>query len=83
MMAVCKYTSFGYCVEDGRKDPAKLTDDQRLRRIEKVPHFLEFFSYMHFFGSAIVGPSFDFYDFKLFINQKDEMKNIPFFGVIK
>ena len=27
MMAICKFTSFGYCIEDGRKDEKELTAD--------------------------------------------------------
>ncbi|KRX08124.1 hypothetical protein PPERSA_01669 [Pseudocohnilembus persalinus] len=83
MMAVCKFTSFGYCVEDGRKKQSELSQDQNLRKIERLPHFLEFFSYIHFFGSSICGPAFDFYDFRLFINRIGVMGKIPFIGLVK
>lgn len=78
MLSLCKYTSFAWCYADGGKDDAKLTPDQKVRKIKELPSFLEFFSYIHFFGSATVGPMFDFYEFDLFIQQKGVFAKIPF-----
>lgn len=78
MMATAKYTSFAYCVQDGQTfkkndklpEDRKLSEDQILRKIDKIPSFFEYFSYIHFFGSSLCGPSFDFYDYQIFINNE-------------
>lgn len=82
MVNVAKWGSFGYCVEDGKKDPAKLTADQKLRKIDRVPNFFEYFSYMTFFTSSILGPGFDYYDFRLFLSGQDVYGKVPFFKSI-
>ena len=61
----------------------KLTEDQILRKIDKLPNFLEYLSYIHFFGSSLCGPTFEFYDYVLFINQQKEFQQIPLGGCLK
>jgi lysophospholipid acyltransferase len=34
MMDTCKWTSFGWCIADGFKDEAKLSADQKIRKIK-------------------------------------------------
>lgn len=38
---------------------------------------LEYFSYIFFFPSSLVGPLFDFKDYQLFIEKQGPFKNIP------
>lgn len=78
MMSVCKWTSFAWCYTDGGKDESKLSKDQKLRRITNLPNFFEYFSFMSFFGSAVVGPHFDYYEFNIFIKNQDLYSKIPF-----
>ena len=40
------------------------------------PTLLEVFSYIFFYPSCIVGPSFEFSDFRKFINQEAEYKDL-------
>lgn len=78
MMTVCKWTGFAWSYQDGGKDESKLSEDQKMRQLKKLPSFFEYFSYIHFFGSAVCGPNFDYYEFNLFIHNKDSYDNIPF-----
>ncbi|EAR84788.1 membrane-bound O-acyltransferase family MBOAT protein (macronuclear) [Tetrahymena thermophila SB210] len=78
MMTICKWTGFAWCYQDGGKDESKLSVDQKMRQLKKLPSFLEYFSYIHFFGSAICGPNFDYYEFNLFIHKKEHYSKIPF-----
>lgn len=48
-----------------------------------MPSLLETFSYIFYFPSAVVGPSFEFADFRNFINLEGPFKNIPKFLAIK
>jgi len=67
MMSTTKFTSFAFNVADGYKKDSELSSEFKKKKLAKVPNFLEYFSYIHFFGSGIMGPGFDFYDFKQFI----------------
>ncbi|EGR27563.1 mboat family protein, putative [Ichthyophthirius multifiliis] len=78
MMTMCKYTSFAWCYQDGdQKLQDQLSEDQKLRKIEKLPNFFEYFSYIHFFGSAICGPTFDFHEYKIYM-RTSSTKSISF-----
>lgn len=78
MMFTCKFSSFAYCVEDGRQPEENLSSDQLQRRILTIPSFLEYFNYIFFFPGAIVGPAFDFIDWQDFINLRKHYSAIPF-----
>lgn len=77
MTAVCKYISFGFQVSDGYLDASKLTKDQNKRKIEQLPSFWEYFGFIHFFGSCVMGPFFDYYDYRLYVHNKAEFTRIP------
>ncbi|EAR97515.2 membrane-bound O-acyltransferase family MBOAT protein (macronuclear) [Tetrahymena thermophila SB210] len=77
MMNFCKLVSFAFCYSDGFKDEKQLSEDQKERRIQKLPNIFSFFSYINFLGSAIAGPTFDYYEFDNFINLKNGYANIP------
>ncbi|KAL4446431.1 hypothetical protein ABPG74_001172 [Tetrahymena malaccensis] len=77
MMNFCKLVSFAFCYSDGFKNENQLSKDQKERRIQKLPNIFNFFSYINFLGSAIAGPSFDYYEFDNFINLKNGYSNIP------
>ncbi len=48
-----------------------------------MPSLLETFSYMFYYPSAIIGPSFEFSDFRKFIRKEKEYTNIPVSEAIK
>ena len=45
--------------------------------MKECPTLLEVFSYIFYFPSAVVGPSFEFSDYRKFIYTLDEYKNFP------
>ena len=54
-----------------------------MRKIEIIPSYFEYFSYMTFFPTAIIGPGCDYYDFRMFINREGNYKKIPFKKSVK
>ena len=51
--------------------------DQKERRIEKLPNILSYMSYIYFFSGALIGPSFDFIEYRDFIHKRKIYSNIP------
>lgn len=80
MLNVCKFTNFAFNVVDGYKSPERLSAYQNKYKIPVIPSFFEYFSYIYFFGSSIMGPAFEFVDYIDYINKQNEFKNIPFSG---
>jgi len=66
MMMICRYTGFSFCYADGEKDENKLTKQQSELRINDF-NILEYFSYVYFFPASVIGPFYEFNDFKKFI----------------
>lgn len=66
-----------------QKTDPDATMESKKEVITKIPSFFEYFSYIHFFGSAVMGPSFEFSDFNNFIHLQGDYKNIPFFKSLK
>ncbi|KAL4485701.1 hypothetical protein ABPG72_010963 [Tetrahymena utriculariae] len=77
MTNFCKLVSFAFCYSDGFKQENQLSKDQKERRIQKLPNIFSFFSYINFLGSAVAGPTFDYYEYDNFINLKNGYSNIP------
>ena len=42
-----------------------------------MPSYMEYCSYIYFFGSTIYGPTFEFMEYKNFIEKKGKYKEIP------
>jgi len=89
MVATLKYVSIAFCIRDGQKfshsnykDKENLTseelevlNDQKVRAITKVPNLLEYFGYIFFIPSLLVGPYLDYKEYDRFIDRsmfKDE-----------
>ena len=77
MMNTPKYTSFAWNYKDGAEPKEKLSDDQYQRRIEKLPGFWQYFSYIFFYASSLVGPAFDFKEYDDFINLRGDFEKLP------
>jgi len=75
MMNTAKWTAFAFCVSDGMK--TQLSKDQDIRKLTKIPSFLEYFGFIFFFAGSVLGPSYDYYDYDQFISQNAEYKDIP------
>lgn len=67
MVMVMKLTAFCWNVADGQLPDDTLTDFQRERAIKQLPSLLDFAAYVLFFPSLFAGPSFDFVDYKNWI----------------
>lgn len=64
MVMLMKLSAFCWNVHDGRLKQEDLTEYQRDRVIVEMPSFLDFAGYVLFFPSLMAGPSFDFNDYK-------------------
>ncbi|CAG8532052.1 9767_t:CDS:10 [Ambispora gerdemannii] len=69
MILVIKLTTFAFSVYDGQKPIKELTPYQRNKRIVVLPSLLEFLGYVFFFGGFLVGPAFEFMDYRQFITM--------------
>ena len=64
MVLVMKLSAFCWNVHDGRLPQEELTDHQRDRAIQEMPSFLDYAGYVLFFPSLLVGPAFDYNDYR-------------------
>ncbi|QIW98641.1 hypothetical protein AMS68_004159 [Peltaster fructicola] len=64
MVMVMKLSSFCWSVWDGKQDPKELNDWQKDRAIKKLPSPLDFAGFVAFFPSFMVGPAFDYADYR-------------------
>ena len=64
MVLIMRLHAFSWNVHDGRIKPELLTDHQKDRAIHKMPEFLDYAGYVCFFPSLWAGPSFDYNDYK-------------------
>ncbi|KAL8756848.1 MAG: hypothetical protein Q9199_002658 [Rusavskia elegans] len=67
MVLVMKLTGFCWNVYDGRLRQEDLADFQKERALLHLPSLLDFAGYVLFFPSLFAGPSFDFVDYRRWI----------------
>jgi lysophospholipid acyltransferase len=82
MMVMCKFSGFAYAYQDyymhsNNLLTIPLTETQKKYMIENNFSIFEFFSYVYFVSSSIVGPFIEYKDFLNFIYLKEQYKNIP------
>jgi len=79
MMSICKFSSLVFSYEDGSEENIStlINKYHKSKVIVDCPTCLEMFSYIFYYSSAVVGPSFEFSDFRDFINMEKEYKAIP------
>lgn len=70
MVLVIKLTSFAFNVYDGRRPAHELTSYQKLKSVTKMPSILEYLGFIFFFGGFMVGPAFEFMDYRQFTNME-------------
>lgn len=68
MVLVMKLSSFCWNVHDGRLPKEGLSEAQRYAAITEFPSLLDYTAYVLFFPSLFAGPSFDFVDYKRWID---------------
>ncbi|KAL8848683.1 MAG: hypothetical protein Q9221_006293 [Calogaya cf. arnoldii] len=67
MVLVMKLTAFCWNIYDGRLRQEDLADFQKERALLQLPSLLDFAGYVLFFPSLFAGPSFDFVDYRRWI----------------
>ncbi|KAM3147373.1 hypothetical protein pb186bvf_000624 [Paramecium bursaria] len=77
MINCAKWTSFAYCYQDGLKNDEDLIQDQKERKITKLPSYFDYFTYIFFFFGCLAGPVYDYYDYDIFVNRKAVYSSIP------
>lgn len=68
MVLVMKLSSFCWNVHDGRLPREQLSEAQRYAAVMKFPGILDYLGYVLFFPSLFAGPSFEYVDYKRWID---------------
>ncbi|KAI0127502.1 MBOAT, membrane-bound O-acyltransferase family-domain-containing protein [Xylariales sp. AK1849] len=68
MVLVMKLSAFCWNVADGTLPDDQLSDFQKSRRIVNLPSLLDYIGYVLFFPSLMAGPSFDYNEYKGWID---------------
>ncbi|KAI8920321.1 MBOAT, membrane-bound O-acyltransferase family-domain-containing protein [Powellomyces hirtus] len=77
MVLVIKLTSFAWAAHDGTRPDEDLSEDQRKLAIRKMPGLVEYLGYIFFFGGFLVGPAFEFVDYKRFTENQPPFNERP------
>lgn len=67
MVMVMRLTAFCWNVHDGQLLEKDLTEYQRDRAIKQMPSLLNYFGFVFFFPSLMVGPAFDYNDYQRYV----------------
>jgi len=76
MMTVPRICSLAWCYQDGRTKE-KLSPEQEIRKLEELPNLFQYFSYILFYSTVILGPFCDYNDFRDFIYLQNDYREIP------
>ncbi|KAK7205953.1 MBOAT, membrane-bound O-acyltransferase family-domain-containing protein [Myxozyma melibiosi] len=68
MVLVMKLSAFGWNVHDGRRPASELSSLQKDRALPTLPPLLDYLTYVFFFPSLMVGPSFDYSEFRRWLD---------------
>jgi len=77
MILTAKLSALAYCYKDGAEKDEKLLPEQRDKKVDKLPNVLELLSYVYFPCASIVGPFYEYADYKMYIEEAGRYKNIP------
>lgn len=75
MINVCKISAIAFSYYDSDRDEKKCTDYMLRHKLDRVPNILEYFSYIYFIPSCIVGPFFEYKDYENFMYKKGDYAN--------
>lgn len=81
MINTLKISSIPFMINDGikytiDKDNCKLTDDQKEHMLIHKPSIMNYFSYILFIPTAVVGPYYEFKTHLDFIYKRNQFKNL-------
>ncbi|KAL1871592.1 hypothetical protein VTK73DRAFT_1982 [Phialemonium thermophilum] len=68
MVMVMKLSAFCWNVADGVLPEDQLSDFQRDRRLVQLPGLLDYAGYVFFFPSVLIGPAFDFIEYRRWLD---------------
>ena len=77
MKVVCKLWIITFAYKDGGEDPKTLSKDQISRSIKEMPSVIEYLSFVFFCCSGVVGPVFEYSDYKNFMELTGNYKEMP------
>lgn len=69
MVLVMKLSAFCWNVADGKMPEKDLSEHQRDRALKQLPSLLDYAGYVLFFPSLMIGPSFDFVDYRRWLDS--------------
>ncbi|KAK3692753.1 MBOAT, membrane-bound O-acyltransferase family-domain-containing protein [Podospora appendiculata] len=75
MVLVMKLSAFCWNVADGALPEAELSDFQKDRRLVGLPSLLDYAGYVFFFPSLLVGPAFDYAEYRRWLDTS--MFDVP------
>ncbi|KAK9478834.1 MBOAT, membrane-bound O-acyltransferase family-domain-containing protein [Lipomyces japonicus] len=82
MVLVMKLSAFAWNVHDGRQSQSELSPIQQDRALPRLPSLFDFLTYVFFFPSMLIGPSFDYAEFRrwldlsMFENSNNNTTNV-------
>ncbi|KAK3357450.1 MBOAT, membrane-bound O-acyltransferase family-domain-containing protein [Lasiosphaeria hispida] len=68
MVLVMKLSAFCWNVADGTLPDSDLSDFQKDRRLRELPSLVDYAGYVFFFPSLMIGPAFDFADYRRWLD---------------
>lgn len=68
MVLVMKLSAFCWNVADGQLPESDLSDFQKDRMLKELPSLLDYAGYVMFFPSMLVGPAFDFAEYRRWLD---------------
>jgi len=68
MVLVIKLSAFCWNVADGQLPESQLSDFQKDRMLKELPSLLDYAGYVMFFPSLLVGPAFDFAEYRRWLD---------------
>ncbi|KAI9147914.1 Lysophospholipid acyltransferase [Paramyrothecium foliicola] len=68
MVLVMKISAFCWNVADGQLPEDMLSDLQKSRRLKELPSLLDYAGYVFFFPGLLAGPSFDFTEYRAWLD---------------
>lgn len=77
MVLTAKLSALAYCYKDGGEQDEKLLPEQKDKKVVQMPNILELLSYVYFPSACIVGPFYEFADYKMYIERTGRYAKIP------
>lgn len=77
MILVCKLWMLSFSYKDGGEDHKNLLPREIEHKVDTLPNFFEYMSYVCYASGAVVGPVFEYKDFKNFIELSGQYQDMP------